>query len=301
MPRRRVRQWMSSPGGVRGAAEAVTELRTIQETLSPPKPEPRPGLQLATCYLPAQDGVAGDFYLVTKGTERLDCDRDRRRRRARARGGQAGVVRSHGARQLGRLHRGPGEMLDLANYSLIEESGASSLFVTAACIALRPDDGSIRWSVAGHESPILLDEAKPLPDRWPTECRSASRTASAGETVTSALAFGSGLLLFTDGLTEARSGRTAAARQRACSASAGSPSSCRDAGHRAGRGHRADARRGPEHSGGELEDDVCLVALRVSPDRTRRRSPSRPRSSSARRPVPRSSPRARRGGCRPCA
>ena len=52
---------------VRQRDHTLTELRTIQETLSPPKPEPRPGLQLATCYLPAEDGVAGDFYLITQG------------------------------------------------------------------------------------------------------------------------------------------------------------------------------------------------------------------------------------------
>jgi serine phosphatase RsbU (regulator of sigma subunit) len=261
--------WLAESRGtlertVRQRDRTLTELRTIQETLSPPSPEARPGLQLATCYLPAQDGVAGDFYLVTKGVNDSTViaigDVAGRGLEAAKRAWFVRTVLASSAD----FTEDPGEMLDLANYSLIEESGASSLFVTAACIVFHPEDCSIRWSVAGHESPILLDEAKPLPDQThgvPLGIEDSTGCATA----TSTLADGSGLLLFTDGVTEARSGNGAAAGNGLF-------------GERRLTGLVAEMQGTEpaevierirdevlEHSGGELEDDVCLVALRVSP------------------------------------
>ena len=261
--------WLSESRGtlertVRQRDHTLTELRTIQETLSPPKPEPRPGLQLATCYLPAQDGVAGDFYLVTEGVNDSTViaigDVAGRGLEAAKRAWFVRTVLASSAD----FTEDPGEMLDLANYSLIEESGTSSLFVTAACIVFRPADCSIRWSVAGHESPILLDEARPLPNHIhgvPLGIEDSTGCATANST----LAGGSGLLLFTDGVTEARSGNGVAAGNGLF-------------GERRLTG-LVEEMQGTEpaevierirdevleHSGGELEDDVCLVALRVSP------------------------------------
>jgi len=249
---------------VRQRDRELVELRTIQETLSPPAPEPRPGLQLATCYLPAQDGVAGDFYLVTSGMDDSTViaigDVAGRGLEAAKR---AWFVRTVLASSAG-FTEDPGEMLDLANYSLIEESGASALFVTAACIVFRPEDRSIRWSVAGHDSPILLDEAKPLPNRPTAGVPLGIEDSTGCATAASSLSFGSGLLLYTDGVIEARSSNGAGG-----DGLFGERRLERIVAEMRGEDPVAVVERIRdevlEHSGGQLEDDVCLVALRADP------------------------------------
>jgi serine phosphatase RsbU (regulator of sigma subunit) len=248
---------------LRRRGRELTELRTIQETLSPAEPQPRPGLALATCYLPARDGVAGDFYLVTQGLNDSTViaigDVAGRGLEAAKR---AWFVRTVLASSAG-FTEDPGEMLDLANYSLIEESGASSLFVTAACIVCRPQDGTIRWSVAGHDSPMLLDDGIPLPNRPTAGVPLGIEESTGCATVASSLGLGSGLLLYTDGVTEAR----------------GSNSNVPDAlfGEQRLRELISELDGEPpdavvervrdavlEHTGERLEDDLCLVALRLS-------------------------------------
>jgi serine phosphatase RsbU (regulator of sigma subunit) len=242
----------------------LAELRTIQQTLSPPEPEPRPGLRLATCYLPAQDGVAGDFYLVTKGMNDSTViaigDVAGRGLEAAKRAWFVRTVLASSAD----FTEDPAEMLDLANYSLIEESGASSLFVTAACIVFRPEDRSIRWAVAGHEPPLHLDRGEPL-----TSAPDSGVPLGIGDdlgcaTSSSSLGPGSGLLLYTDGVIEARSTNGSAngglfGDDRLASVVAElDGSEPTDVVERV----RDEVL---EHSGGVLEDDVCLVALRTSP------------------------------------
>jgi serine phosphatase RsbU (regulator of sigma subunit) len=249
---------------VRTREHELVELRTIQETLSPPEPEPRPGLELATCYLPAQDGVAGDFYLVTQGMNDATViaigDVAGRGLEAAKRAWFVRTVLASSAD----FTEDPGEMLDLANYSLIEESGASSLFVTAACIVYRPWDRTIRWSVAGHDSPMLLDEGKPLPNRPSAGVPLGIEDSTGCATVASTLAFGSGLLLYTDGVTEARQSNGGAP-----SALFGDERLVELISRLRGESPDVVVERVRdavlEHTGGRLEDDLCLVALRVSP------------------------------------
>src|SRR5918998_5628129 len=123
----------------------LAELRAIQETLSPPEPEPRPGLQLATCYMPAQDGVAGDFYLVTRGVDDSTViaigDVAGRGLEAAKRAWFVRTVLASSAD----FTEDPSQLLELANYSLIEESGPSALFVTAVCVGLLPGERNVRW------------------------------------------------------------------------------------------------------------------------------------------------------------
>jgi serine phosphatase RsbU (regulator of sigma subunit) len=249
---------------VRRRDRELIELRAIQETLAPHEPEPRPGLELATCYLPAQDGVAGDFYLVTGGTNDSTViaigDVAGRGLDAAKRAWFVRTVLTSSAD----FTEDPGEMLDLANRSLIEESGISSQFVTVACLVFHPRDRSIRWSVAGHEPPITLDKAQPLTSR-PVAGVPLGIDASTGcETAGSSLSFGSGLLLYTDGLIEARNGN-----------GAGRGGLFGEERVRAIVSEMTGEAPGPlverlrdavlEHSGGRLADDLCIVALRASP------------------------------------
>jgi serine phosphatase RsbU (regulator of sigma subunit) len=249
---------------VRTRDRELTELRTIQQTLSPPEPEPRPGLELATCYLPARDGVAGDFYLVTQGmndnTVIAIGDVAGRGLEAAKR---AWFVRTVLASSSD-FTEDPGEMLDLANYSLIEESGASSLFVTAACIVYRPGDSTIRWSVAGHDSPLMLDDGTPLPNRPSAGVPLGIEDSTGCATASSSLPSGAGLLLYTDGVTEARRSNGAAPDalfgERRLAALV---SELRGEDATAVVERIRDAVL--EHTGGRLDDDLCLIALRTSP------------------------------------
>ena len=242
----------------------LTELRAIQETLSPPEPEARPGLRLATCYLPAQDGVAGDFYLVTRGVNDSTViaigDVAGRGLEAAKRAWFVRTVLASSAD----FTEDPGEMLDLANYSLIEESGASSLFVTAACMVFDPDERTIRWAVAGHEPPLLLDRGEPLSSAEGSGVPLGIGDSLGAPTASSSLEDGTGLLLYTDGVIEARStngdgGGGLFGDQRLASLVAEMNGS-----EPAGIVERVRDEV-LAHSGGSLEDDVCILALRVSP------------------------------------
>ena len=43
---------------------ALNDLRAIRDALTPPELASRPGVDLAASFLPATEGVSGDFYLV---------------------------------------------------------------------------------------------------------------------------------------------------------------------------------------------------------------------------------------------
>ena len=294
--------WLSESrvGLVREVAQqdrTLVELRTIQETLSPPEPEARPGLRLATCYLPAEDGVAGDFYLVTKGmgdsTVIAIGDVAGRGLEAAKRAWFVRTVLASSAD----FTEDPAEMLDLANYSLIEESGASSLFVTAACIVFQPEDRSIRWAVAGHEPPLLLDRGDPLGSRPSSGVPLGIGDSLGCATASSSLDLGSGLLLYTDGVIEAR-GVNGALGRRAVR---------RPAAVRGGR--RRWTARSPRTSSSAFAtrssstpaaaSRTTSASWRSAPARWPTRRPSA--SPRTRWRSPRSSPRATRGACRPCA
>jgi serine phosphatase RsbU (regulator of sigma subunit) len=249
---------------VREREHELTELRTIQETLSPHEPEPRPGLELATCYIAAEDGVAGDFFLIAEGMEDATViavgDVAGRGLEAAKRAWFVRTVLTSSAD----FTEDPGEMLDLANRSLIEESGITSQFVTVACLVFRPQGRTIRWSVAGHEPPITLDDALPLRARPVGGVPLGIGESTGCETAASSLSLGSGLLLYTDGLIEARNGNGAARgglfgeqrlRQIVSEMSGEAPAAVVE--------RLKDAAL--DHSGGRLADDLCLIAMRATP------------------------------------
>lgn len=254
---------------VADAERELAETRTIQRALAPPKAPVRPGLELATCYMPAEQGVAGDFYFVGSGSD----------------GGTVLAIGDVAGRGLDAAKRAwfvrtviassaeftpdPSQLLELANYSLIEESGPSALFVTAACVVFLPGEHTVRWAAAGHEAPVVLDQG----DSPPGDGRGLPLgiEATVGCTTSSfELEPGSGLLLFTDGLTEARPKNgngpvSLFGAERVCtlvSELAGEPPEV------IVERMRAEAET---FAGGTLDDDLCLVAARASnePDATK--------------------------------
>lgn len=193
------------------AEEAVARARglaqVLQQTLIPPALPDVPGLDLAAAYRPAGDGteVGGDFYDVFQvGPEDWVvvigdvCGK----------GIQAAIVTSlarHTIRAASIATVRPSDALDVLNEILLRS--AEPRFVTAALLRLHRR-GDREWEVAfstgGHPLPIRL----PV-DGEPGELGEPGALVGVFEdprysTSTTMLAPGESLLMFTDGITEAR-------------------------------------------------------------------------------------------------
>ncbi len=236
----------------------IGELRGIQQAIAPRHTPRRPQLELASCYVPAQQGAAGDFYLVTAGPgdativvvgdvagKGVDAAR------------RAAFVRTAFATSAP-FTDDPCRLLELANSALLEQQVEPAMFVTCACIVFSPSDHKMTWALAGHPPPMWLDDGTPLHSVTPAYplgverqlgCTSASVNFESG----------AGLMAFTDGLSEARRGGgelfgTDRIASRLANLRGASPA-------RVVRELRRDAER---FAGGSLPDDLCIVALRAS-------------------------------------
>jgi serine phosphatase RsbU (regulator of sigma subunit) len=242
-----------------GAAEhELEDLRAIRDALTPPELPQRPGLELAAAFLPAADQqVSGDFYLVAEGPQ--DCTVL-----------VVGDVIGHGL-QAGRraafirtafaatapFSDDPCRLLSWANTALIERAGTSSEFVTAACVTYNPSEQLLRWAFAGHPPGLWLDDGReliapaqgvPLGVRDDTGCAEGSRRSAAG----------TGVLLYTDGLTEARHDDKRFGRDAVSAALEGL--------HRPSPTDAIAVLRArvAEFAYGTLTDDLCLLAARIN-------------------------------------
>jgi phosphoserine phosphatase RsbU/P len=97
----------------------------------------------------------------------------------------------------------PRKLLGWANAALVERAGAGFDFVTAACVTYLPGDQLLRWAYAGHPPALALPDGHELaapsqgiPLGIADEPDYAEGSLRSEETA--------GLLLYTDGLTEAR-------------------------------------------------------------------------------------------------
>jgi serine phosphatase RsbU (regulator of sigma subunit) len=239
----------------------LAELRAIQEALTPPLPATIPGIEVAVAYLPAQQGVAGDFYLIAEGPQ-----------------GSAVIVvgdvvgKGLAASKLAWYVRtaistaaqytlDPSAMLRLANATVLERRVADDAFVTLSCVVLDLSAHRLRWALAGHPAPILLDSGRMLEREGasgvPVGIESSPGYAAREE----ALEVGEGIVLYTDGLTEAHPDAPGApdlfgeerVRQSVLELAGASPGAVVD----------LLTRRAHEHSRGTLADDLCVVVARV--------------------------------------
>src|SRR6478609_5124194 len=182
----------------------LEDLRAIRDALTPPELPRRPGLELAAAFLPAAaEHVSGDFYLVAQGP--LDSTVL-----------VVGDVVGHGV-QAGRraafirtafgatapFSDDPVRLLSWANTAMTERAGTGSEFITAACVTYLPGERLLRWAYAGHPRALWLDDGRemialrqgtPLGVRADPGCEEGSRRVDPGV----------GVLLYTDGLVEAR-------------------------------------------------------------------------------------------------
>jgi len=191
-------------GRLEAAEHELEDLRAVRDALTPPELPQRPGLQLAATFLPAAaEQVSGDFYLVAEGPQDSTVL-------------VVGDVVGHGL-QAGRraafvrttfaatapFSDDPCRLLSWANTALIERAGTSFDYVTAACVTYLPSEQLLRWAYAGHPPALALDDGReltaprqgiPLGLDADPGCVEGSQRSTAG----------AGVLLYSDGLTEAR-------------------------------------------------------------------------------------------------
>ena len=239
------------------------ELESLRSALTAPELPALDGLQVATSYTPADGLVAGDFFLVTPGAQSTTLV-------------VVGDVVGHGitaARRAAFVRAtialfaeyadDPMTILRLANTALAERDPGTE-FVTALCASFAPERGTVTWASAGHPPPWDLDRGEPLASVRHCPPLGIEPTLE-GRSVTTALLPGGGVLLYTDGLPEARTAREVprhelfgehAARETLL-ALRGAPPSDIVAGLRAA---------AVRHAEGRPADDLCLVAVRLGAD-----------------------------------
>jgi serine phosphatase RsbU (regulator of sigma subunit) len=241
----------------------LVELESLRAALTAPGLPTLDGLQVATSYTPADGLVAGDFFLVTRGAENTTLV-------------VVGDVVGHGlaaARRASFVRAtialfaeyadDPMTILRLANTALAEREPGTE-FVTVLCASFAPDRGTVTWASAGHPPPWDLDRGVPLASVRHCPPLGIEPTLE-GTSVTTALLPGAGVLLYTDGLPEARTAREVerhklfgeqAARDALVALRGATPADIVA-------GMRTAAVR---HAEGRPADDLCLVAVRLGAD-----------------------------------
>jgi len=149
----------------------------------------------------------------------------------------------------------PARLLRLANAALIDRAGTSADYVTAACVVHRPADATLAWAIAGHPEPLVLGTGRGLdpagagqPLGLEHELQIAGSSAPLGEE--------EGVLLYTDGILDARDGAGERFGEERLSALVGG---CREASAAAVVEHLRGALADYAPAAG---DDVCLLAAR---------------------------------------
>jgi serine phosphatase RsbU (regulator of sigma subunit) len=180
----------------------LNDLRAIRDALTPPELGEQPGVKLAASFLPAAEGVSGDFYLVAEGPQETTAlvvgDVVGKGLEAARR---AAFVRTVFA-TTAPFSDDPTQLLSWANTALVERAEGDRDFVTVGCVTVSPREGVLRWGYAGHPPVLWLDTGEELSggrtfplglaEGW--ACTPAAHRLLPGE----------GVLLYTDGVIEAR-------------------------------------------------------------------------------------------------
>lgn len=223
----------------------------LRAQLAPAAVEVPEGFEIAARLVPAEGELAGDWYDLV-----------------RLPGGRLGVgvgdVCGHGAEAgllalrakialvtaLG-LDRDPGVVLG----DVAEAFGRPDSFVTAFVAVIDPDSGECRFSGAGHPPALLSNQAASV--QLPSTGPLIGMFDGEWRTDTVTIEPGGSLVIYTDGLTEARDH---ARRQFGVEGIIGAIDGLRDADAAAQLGSVIDAVYA--HDGGRLQDDVTVIVIK---------------------------------------
>jgi len=179
----------------------LDDLRAVRDALTPPELPSRPGLDLAASFRPAEQ-VSGDFYLVAEGPRDVSVlvvgDVVGKGLTAARR---AAFIRTVFATTVP-FSDDPAQLLGWANVALMERAADERDFVTVACAAFSPRERVVRWAYAGHPGMLWLDSGEELEGGRAIPLGLAAGVAFT--TATGDFTPSTGVLLYTDGLTEAR-------------------------------------------------------------------------------------------------
>lgn len=243
----------------------MVELGALRDALTPPDLPSFPFLEVATAFHPADGAVAGDFYLLVAGREP----------------GLAiaivGDVVGHGLHAARRaaftratletfvgFNEDPVELMRLANVALQNRPGDGHDFATVICARIDAGRGEITWARAGHPPPLRLDSAEELPSAGGGPPLGIAESFG-GTAMTATLDPGDGVLLYSDGLPEARSATAIDGSRRPLGEVRVTDEVRRHRGEAVGDvvdGLRAMALA---HAGGALADDLTMMAIRLRP------------------------------------
>ena len=238
------------------AESELNDLRAIRDALSSPALLQRTDLTLAAELIPASSQVGGDFFFVGDGPggavvaiigDVVGKGLPAARRAAFTRTAFASVAP---------FADDPCRLLELVNVALVERIGESADFVTAACVTYHPASRTLRAASAGHPPPLRLDLGDEL--QIATSGRALGLGSTIGCTaVTEQLSPGAGILLYTDGLIEARGAQTRYGINRTVGA-------IRDQTGTTPIELISHLIRDVQtFAGQELTDDICLIAFRT--------------------------------------
>ncbi|MFE9609738.1 PP2C family protein-serine/threonine phosphatase [Streptomyces sp. NPDC006012] len=247
---------------VRSVAEAA------QRVLLWPLPKRLGTLQLASVYMAAEEEaeIGGDLYAAARGTDGTRVVIGDVRGKGLSAVGEAALLlgafreAAHRNSALPELAASLEQSVTryLADFEPTEERGER--FATALLLDIPDDDPVARLTSCGHLAPLLLPDGHPatVPDLVPAPPLGVALT-DPGDATVAVLPFAVGdtLLLYTDGVIEARDGSGAfyPLAERVTQWSGHSPQSLL---HHIQRDLLA-------YSGGRLGDDAALIAIRRAP------------------------------------
>jgi sigma-B regulation protein RsbU (phosphoserine phosphatase) len=239
-------------------ARARTLAQTLQQTLIPPALPEVPGLDVAAVYRPAGDGteVGGDFYDIFQigAGDWVVAIGD-----VCGKGVEAAVITAlarYTLRAAAVRQDLPSQALDTLNEVMLRQD--TDRFCTAALVRMRGDDGG--WtatvSVGGHPLPLLArDGDSPVAIGRPGSLVGVLTDPDFDDT-TVLLAPGDAVVLYTDGVTEGRSGKDFYGERRLRAVIATHAGSATELVE----GIAADVLR---YQSDDPTDDVAVVAVRV--------------------------------------
>jgi serine phosphatase RsbU (regulator of sigma subunit) len=241
---------------LRAAELELVDLRAVRDALLEPALVQREGMTIAAEVIPGDPLVGGDFFFVGDGANGTTV---------MAIGDVAGkglsaVRRSAFTRtalaSVAPFSDDPCRLLRWVNVALVERVGESAEFVTAACVTYDPRSRLLRLAVAGHHPALRLASGDELAaERNGTTfglAREIGGSASAHR-----LTDGDGVLLYTDGVSEARGERARYGTDRLSTL-------LRESAYLAPQDTLEVLKRDlREFANERVTDDVCLLLLRA--------------------------------------